>query len=77
MDTTVVGAFLSATSGLSVMALNSTTSSSGAQLTDYSLTTARVDNNTLTLSGAFQTHLPRLSEVLSKPSSVNMISCAQ
>ena len=58
MDSSVVGASLSAASGLSVTALNSSTSSAGgAQVTDYSLTTAPVDNNTVILSGDFRTHV--------------------
>lgn len=53
IDSHVVGTSLSEASGLSVTALNSSTSSSGgAQLSAYTLTTAAVDTNSLALSGS-------------------------
>lgn len=55
IDSSVVSTSLSKASGLSVTALNSSTSSSGgAQLTDYTLTTAAVDTTSVALSGRFK-----------------------
>lgn len=52
MDSSVVSSSLSNASGVSVTALNASSSySSGAQLTNYSLITAPVDNHTSVLSG--------------------------
>ena len=52
MDSSVVSSSLSSASGVSVTALNASNSySNGAQLTNYSLITAPVDNHTSVLSG--------------------------
>lgn len=52
MDSSVVSSSLSNASGVSVTALNASSSySSGAQLTNYSRITAPVDNHTSVLSG--------------------------
>ena len=53
MNSTLVGSTLSSALSLNVTVVNSSSSSttSGAQLTNYSLTTAAVDNTSLVLSG--------------------------
>lgn len=57
IDSSVVSTSLSQASGLTVTALNSSTSSlGGAQLTDYTLTTAAVDTNSAALSGTSKRH---------------------
>ena len=69
IDSFAVGTSLSKASGLSVTALNSSTSSGGAQLTDYSLTTAAVDTNSIALSGSsYDSAVQRVKEVTAKPS---------
>lgn len=66
MDSSVVGTSLSKASGLSLTALNSSTSSSGgAQLNSFTLTTAAVDSSSLLLSGN------------SQPFACNLDSCVQ
>ena len=53
MNSTLVSSSLSSALNLSVAAVDSSSTSStgGAQLTNYTLTTAAVDNNTAVLSG--------------------------
>ena len=53
MDSSAVGSSLNNALGSNVTAVDSSTDNStgGAQLTSYNLTTAAVDNNTVTLSG--------------------------
>jgi len=58
MDSTAVSSTLNSALSLNVTAVNSSSSSSsGAQLTNYTLTTAVVDNQTAVLSGDFSASL--------------------
>lgn len=63
MDSSVASSILSNASGVSVTALNaSSSSSSGAQLTNYSLITAPVNNHSSVLSGDSQSQVEVLQQ---------------
>lgn len=60
MDPSVVSSSLSSASGVDVTALNA--NSNGAQLTNYSLTTAPVDNHRSVLSGGLQSQVKLMQQ---------------
>jgi len=60
MDPSVVSSSLSSASGVDVTALNA--NSNGAQLTNYSLTTAPVDNHRSVLSGGLQSQVELMQQ---------------
>lgn len=63
MDPSVVSSSLSSASGVDVTALNASSSNSnGAQLTNYSLTTAPVDNHRSVLSGGLQSQVKLMQQ---------------
>ena len=63
MDSSVVSSSLSSASGVNVTALNASSSySNGAQLTNYSLVTAPVDNHRSVLSGGLQSQVELMQQ---------------